>query len=102
MDWKSPFIVYRITPDGKLEEVYHAVDLKKAKYWLTYIAQPGDVCCRTPAHPRHSKKTPTPEYFSHKQESGTPSSVESEWKSIAESKKLNVQFPSEQQKEPVI
>lgn len=96
MDWKSPFIVYRITAEGKLEEVFHANDLKKAKYWLTYIAQPGDVCCRTPVHPKHSQASKTPEYWSHKESSGSPSSNPESWTQYAKDKKFDLNFPTEQ------
>ena len=100
MEWKVPFIIYRITNEGKLEEVFHAVDLKMAKYWLTYIAQPGDVLCKTPKHPKHSKVSGKPEYWSHKENSGQPSSKEDEWKRHAERLRFSGEFPVEQQKEP--
>lgn len=70
MEWKSPFVIYRVSGDGKIEEVYHAADIKKAKYWLTYIAKPGDVLCKTPIHPKHTKASAKPEYWSHKEASG--------------------------------
>ncbi|MBX7144382.1 MAG: hypothetical protein K1X79_08035 [Oligoflexia bacterium] len=99
MDWKSPFIVYRIGSDGKLEEVFHAQDIKKAKYWLTYIAQPGDVLCRTPAHPKHSGKSKQPEYCQHKEQSGAPSSKEDAWKEHAKKSNWNSGFPDQQSAE---
>lgn len=94
MSWDSPFIVYRLSADGKLEEVFHAKDLKKAKYWLTYIAEPGDVLCRTPAHARHSEKEPT--YWSHKIKSGSAITNKAEWEELANEKNSNWTFPSEQ------
>jgi hypothetical protein len=94
MDWNTPFIVYRINTEGKIEEVFHAEDLKKAKYWLTYIAQPGDVLCRTPAHPRHNAERPS--YWSHKQSSGQPASKEDEWRKFAEEKNCSEDFPETQ------
>ena len=96
MDWVSPFIVYRITPEAKLEEVFHAADMKKAKYWLTYIAQPGDVLCRTPIHPKHSGQSKTAEYWCHKAQSGTSSSKEQDWKEFAVSRNYTASFPEEQ------
>jgi hypothetical protein len=95
MDWGSPFVVYRITAEGKLEQVFQAEDLKKAKYWLTYIAKPGDVLCKTPAHPKHTGKTPAPEYWSHKAQSGTPCSKEDEWWQFAKSKSTELSFPTD-------
>lgn len=96
MEWVSPFIVYRITSNNRLEEVFHAEDLKKAKYWLTYIAKPGDVLCKTPLHPKHSKQNNKPEYWSHKEKSGQPSSNESEWKKLVQQSTDQVEFPCEQ------
>ncbi len=94
MDWKTPFVIYRISPEGKLEPVHVAPDIQKAKYWLTYIAQPGDVLCKTPLHPKHSKKASIPEYYSHRTESKTVVTNEEEWKSFAAGKKWDQQFPA--------
>lgn len=102
MDWISPFIVYRINEEGKLEEVFHAEDLKKAKYWLTYIALPGDVLCKTPRHPKHSGVSKCPEYWSHKDCTGIPMTGEKAWKEYAKEKACLVEFPSEQIKSPSI
>jgi hypothetical protein len=99
MEWTVPFIVYRIGLEGKLEEVFWAKDLKQAKYWLTYIAQEGDVLCKTPVHPKHSKKAPIPEYWSHKEVHGQPCTNEEEWRRIASSRNCQVDFPSEQLKQ---
>jgi len=96
MDWTAPFIVYRLTPENKLEEVFHAEDLKKAKYWLTYIARPGDVLCKTPAHPKHTKASKHPEYWSHKEASGQPSANEAAWKKMVNPTATELIFPDEQ------
>lgn len=100
MEWSSPFIIYRISAESKLEEVYHAADLKQAKYWLTYIAQPGDVLCKTPVHPKHSKTKKTAEYWSHKEHSGTPSSKEEQWIEMAKARGFAFVFPAEQLTQP--
>ena len=94
MDWNSPFVIYRISPEGKLTQVHVAPDIQKAKYWLTYIAQPGDVLCKTPLHPKHSKKNSQPEYYSHRAESKTVVTDENGWKAIAGEKKCDLQFPN--------
>jgi hypothetical protein len=96
MDWTSPFIVYRLTPEGRLEEVFHAEDLKKAKYWLTYIARPGDVLCKTPVHPKHTKSSKKAEYWSHKEASGQPSANEAAWKKMITPGVTELVFPEEQ------
>lgn len=93
MNWKSPFAVYRISPEGKIEQVHIAQDLKSAKYWLTYIAQPGDVLCKTPAHPKHTKSSSQPEYWSHKESSGSPTTSEEQWRQLAKEKNCSFEFP---------
>lgn len=100
MPWGSPFVVYRLTKDGKLEEVFRAEDLKKAKYWLTYIAQPWDVLCKTPAHPKHSKSNNKPEYWSHKEQSGVPTTEENRWREYLNKSSPNADFPDEQAELP--
>ena len=97
MDWTAHFVIYRIGAENKLEEVYRADGLKQAKYWLTYIAQPGDVLCKTPVHPKHSKNSARPEYWSHKAQSGTPASKEEEWQLIAKAKNCEQLFPESQE-----
>jgi hypothetical protein len=96
MDWKAPFVIYRISPEGKIEEVFQAQDLKSAKYWLTYIAQPGDVLCKTPLHPKHSKAKNSPEYWSHKDSSREPVMNEQDWQKLAEERHFDGEFPQQQ------
>jgi hypothetical protein len=96
MEWNVPYVVYRINNEGKFEEVFHADNIKKAKYWLTYIAQPGDVLCKTPSHPKHSGKSNCPEYFSHKTKSGTTATDEQEWLLFAKSINSQESFPKAQ------
>ncbi len=96
MEWKVPFVIYRITEDGKLQEVFHAADLKAAKYWLTYIGEQGDVLCKTPLHPKHSHKGSEPEYWSHKADGRDPISNEQDWRERAEQRKFQGTFPAEQ------
>lgn len=101
MDWKVPFVVYRINNEGKLEEVFHAQDFKAASYWLSYIAQPGDVLCKTPLHKKHSHKNQSAEYWSHKGDGRDLITDEGSWKQIASQSKCTEEFPSEQVKENV-
>ncbi len=96
MSWKSPFVIYRVSSSGALEPVFVCEDIKKAKYWLNYIAQPGDVLCRTPAHPKHTQGTACPEYWCHKEQTGTSSSEQSRWKTFVEKKVGDVSFPEEE------
>jgi hypothetical protein len=53
MQWAKPYIVVRITPDGSTSKVHETEKIKDARYWLTYIALPGDAIFQTPAHPKH-------------------------------------------------
>jgi hypothetical protein len=97
MDWKTPYIVYRLNAEKCMEEVFWTSDIKKAKYWLTYIAKPGDVLCKTPAHPKHSHQSKTPEYWSHKESSGKPCTNEHAWKNIIKKQtEADPQLPNEQ------
>jgi hypothetical protein len=100
MDWTATYIVYRIGSTGNLEEVYHSSELKQAKYWLTYIGLPGDVLCKTPVHPKHTKGTKKAEYWSHKAQSGTPSNEEKEWREFARRRNFTADFPEEQLTQP--
>ena len=99
MEWLSPFIVYRVDPSGSLVEVFHTNDLKKAKYWLTYIAEAGDVLCRTPAHPRYENKVGAAEYIQHKLSGGKLATSFEDW--VAESRLKNfTAFPKDQMVQP--
>lgn len=93
MDWKAPFVVFRIVPGGTFEQVYSAPDFKSAKYWLTYIAKPGDVLCKTPLHPKHSRAGSAPEYWGHKEESGLSAVNEQAWKDYARKMNCEPNFP---------
>lgn len=101
MDWKSPFVVYRISPEGKLQQVYCARDLKAARYWLTYVAEVGDICCRTPVHPKHSGSSSRPEYWSHKEKSGQATSDEAQWQEWARKINFDLEFPDKQSTDSV-
>lgn len=68
MEWKAPFVVYRLTAETQFTQVFETDDLTKAKYWLNYIAEIGDVLTRSPIHPKNSSGLP--EYFCHKVQSG--------------------------------
>jgi hypothetical protein len=92
MEWTTPYAVYRLMPDGNASLVNTPEDLTKAKYWIQYIAEPMDVLCKTPIHPKHSKKSEQPEYWSHKEASGKPMTSEETWLKIWTSKGWNKSF----------
>jgi len=101
MEWKVPFIIYRLTDDGKLEEVFLAEDFKAASYWLSYIAQPGDVLCKTPLHRKHSHTSKKAEYWSHKGTGRDLVTSEENWKELVSEKKFSGDFPEEQHKQQI-
>lgn len=96
MDWNVPFVIYRINAAGQVEEVFQGHDLKSAKYWLTYIALPGDVLCKTPLHPKHSRTTGAPEYWSHKDNGRDPVMNEKDWLELAQKMQFVGPFPEQQ------
>ena len=99
MEWKSSYIVYRIAEDNSVQEVFHTDDLKKAKYWINYIAQTGDVLVKTPAHPKHNKGTKVGEYWSHKDPSGGATSDLAKWAAYLKKHNLKPVWPEEQLQE---
>lgn len=53
MAWNKPYIIIRIAADGSVTKVHETEKIKDARYWLSYIALPGDAIFQTPAHPKH-------------------------------------------------
>ena len=96
MSWTSFFVVYRVTNDKSVTEVFESSDLQKAKYWIKYIAQPGDVLCRTPLSPKHSKASGQPEYWCHKEASGQPETNHEAWLKSIKAFWPDFQFPENQ------
>jgi hypothetical protein len=93
MSWTTHFIICRPGDDGVLREVFSASEIKRVKYWLQYIAQPLDIMCRTPLHPKHSQSVQIPEYCQHKDQAGKLSSHYSLWKNDIEKRFGNLNFP---------
>ncbi len=52
--WTTPFIILHTHEDGECKLVHEAETLKDAKYYLSYIAEPGDAIFGTPIHPQHN------------------------------------------------
>ena len=92
MTWTTQYVVLRLHADGRIEQVFHPEDLKKAKYIMSYVAEPGDVCFRTPLNPKHSKANNLPEYFSHKAKSGTAVTDQAEWERMLDERKARASF----------
>jgi len=62
--WSTPFVITRQNSDGSESIVYSSATLKDSKYWLSFIALPGDAIWKTPLHPTCSGKSSLT-YFSH-------------------------------------
>lgn len=81
MAWHSKYIVLRPNSEtSALEEVYRCNEMKKANYWVKYIAQPNDVVFTTNLHPKHPGGEHL-EYFSHKVSSGNAERDKDAWQS---------------------
>ncbi|GEM_PF-6735790 len=78
MEWKGKYLVLR--PDNaqsEYTEVFECDEISKARYWLRYIAQVGDVLFLTPLHPDSSSVTLR--YHSHKVSSGSIEANPTKW-----------------------
>ena len=100
MSWKTPFVVYRFTPENKITEIFQCADLQKAKYWIKYIAQAGDVLCRTPLSPKHTKASERAEYWCHKESSGQSATSEESWRAEVKKNWPDFEFPDSHQEPP--
>lgn len=96
MEWTFSYIVYRLDSDNSVTEVFHTNEIQKAKYWINYIAQEGDVLVKTPAHPKHTKETKIAEYWSHKEKNGKAVSDLARWMAFLKTNKLEPKWPEEQ------
>ena len=54
MNWEQPYVILRAKQNGEVEVAHEASTIKDARYWLNYIAEPGDALFQTPAHPKHT------------------------------------------------
>lgn len=58
------YVVLRAERSGKAKLLHGADNIKDARYWLSYIAEPGDAIFTTSAHPKYVG-TGEPKYFAH-------------------------------------
>lgn len=77
MSWKSPYIIVRVT-DGVATVIHEAALVKDARYYLQYIAQPGDALFQTAAHPKYSGSG-GPTYQGHLLKRGNIQHDEAAW-----------------------
>jgi hypothetical protein len=52
VSWTSPYIVVRVE-EGIARVIHEAKLIKDARYYLQYIAMPGDALFQTSAHPKY-------------------------------------------------
>ncbi|MCB0335732.1 MAG: hypothetical protein KDD62_05480 [Bdellovibrionales bacterium] len=88
--WRKSYCVFRTVENGALMPVFLADSLKDAKYWITYIAEPGDALFRTPLHPKNSGDQPL--YWQHKGEKGDLVEKQDQWEQMVQSKKCSLSF----------
>lgn len=65
MAFRNPYVIVRLEEGGQVKLVKASHSLKDVKYWLNYIAEPGDAIFLTPAHPKYDGGTGVPTYNSH-------------------------------------
>lgn len=82
MEWKNAFLVARPSGTGEVTVVYEANSFKDARYWLSFIAEPGDALFSTPKHARYSGNG-DPTYMSHLVQRGKTDQSEGSWKQMA-------------------
>lgn len=74
-----PYILVRVDADGKPFVVHSTEKMKDARYWLQYIAQPGDAILMTSSHEKYSGDG-TPLYQAHLVSRGKIEYSEELWK----------------------
>lgn len=95
-EWSVPFVIVRPSSDGTTQ-VFQCDDLKKAKYWIKYIAEAGDVLCRTPLSNVHSKESTQIEYWCHKESSGKVVTNKEQWQKFLTENFPSVKLPEKQE-----
>lgn len=95
MSWNTAYIIVRVAEDGSASVVHQADKIKDARYWLQYIALPGDAILQTPAHPKYSGDG-SPLYQAHLFARGKINHDEKEWEKMAlkGATKLNLAAPA--------
>jgi hypothetical protein len=77
----KPYIIVRISDEGSAAVVYETDTIKSARYWLNYIALPGDAIFITSAHPKYNGSG-KPTYQMHLVGRGKLGHEESEWRKL--------------------
>ena len=64
MSWHAAYLIIRVSNLGQAEIVHTSHLIKDARYWLQYIAMPGDAIFLSSRHPKYSGDG-KPKYFAH-------------------------------------
>ena len=93
MEWKNAYVLVRPERNGTLNVVHTAEQLKDARYWLQYIAEPGDAIFVTPTNPQYKGKNGEPTFMSYLVSRGKLDHSEPAWKRQAfEAKDAELSF----------
>ncbi|MDD2943810.1 MAG: hypothetical protein PHC51_12700 [bacterium] len=79
MSWEKSYAIVRVSAEGQSSVVHQAETLKDSKYWLNYIALPGDCMFQTPKHAKQ-KGSDGLEYFAHLEARGKILYDEAKWR----------------------
>jgi hypothetical protein len=92
MAWENAYILIRVDENLQARVVHSANTLKDARYWLQYIAEPGDALFTTPVHPKYSGDG-KPAYMSHLLARGKIEYAEEKWKAQVTGGQMQIQLP---------
>ena len=79
--WVNPYIIVRVQEDGSIAVVHQTEKLKDARYWLTYISEPGDAIFTTPEYKQY-KGDGSPTYMAHLLKRGDVKYDEKAWRAM--------------------
>ncbi len=94
MSWNTEYIIIRTDASGCAQIVHEARSIKDSRYWLQYIALPGDAIFTTSLHPKYSGNG-TPLYSAHLVSRGKIEHDEAKWRKQVLSSGVELQLPTE-------
>ena len=97
MAWETPYIIVRTNEQGKALIVHTGQKLKDTRYWLQYIALPGDAILKTTEHPKYDGQGGAPSYYAHLKSRGDIQHDEAAWKAQVTPEGGSLVLPSSQE-----
>ncbi len=91
MAWNTAYIIIRLDQNGVANIVHQADAIKDARYWLQYIALPGDAIFATSAHPKFTTAA-NPVYQAHLLSRGKIEYSEMNWKKMVKKEGAEIAF----------